>query len=220
MLIKSLLVAHIAVLGYWLGSELVINSTFRFVSKAANLPFFQRKQLLDHVMVVDQHVRYALALQLGLGLILAVLYEYLPGGAGAAVLASVATLALLAFVEVVHRARKTSYGARLAAVDRSLRYIMIAAFAVGGAAIVATYPPAASWLGWKVILFAVAIACGLAIRIRLIGYFRTFADIGEQGSNPELESRLYAEYWRATSILFVLWAAIAGMTILSVWKPR
>jgi hypothetical protein len=29
MLIQILLVAHIAVLGYWLGSKLVINSTYR-----------------------------------------------------------------------------------------------------------------------------------------------------------------------------------------------
>lgn len=111
VLIKSLLVAHIAVLGYWLGSELVINSTFRYVSRTSALPFSQRKLLLDHVMIVDQHVRYALVLQLGL--VLAAALGYVPGGRNIALLAGVATLVLLAFVEIVHHARKASYGARL-----------------------------------------------------------------------------------------------------------
>lgn len=58
-----ILVFHIAVLGYWLGSELVINSTYRYVSYSRNMPFDERQRLMDHVMVVDQHVRYALVLQ-------------------------------------------------------------------------------------------------------------------------------------------------------------
>ena len=64
MLYTSLLVAHIAVLGYWLGSELVINHTYRYVSWSAGMPFAERDRLMDHVMDVDQHVRYALVLQL------------------------------------------------------------------------------------------------------------------------------------------------------------
>ena len=118
MLIKSLLIAHIAVLGYWLGSELVINSTFRFVTKAGNLPFHHRNQLLDHVMNVDQHVRYALILQLGLGFILATLLGYLPGGEAVALVAALAAILLLAFVEFAHRRRKSVSGERLAKADR------------------------------------------------------------------------------------------------------
>ena len=67
MIAHTLLVFHIAVLGYWLGSELVINSTYRHVAWAADMPFEQRDRLMDHVMDADQHVRYALLLQLMLG---------------------------------------------------------------------------------------------------------------------------------------------------------
>ena len=42
MLLTVLLVAHIAVLGYWLGSELVINSTYRYVSYGRHVPFAER----------------------------------------------------------------------------------------------------------------------------------------------------------------------------------
>ena len=80
MLISVLLVAHIAVLGYWLGSELVINSTYRYVAYGRHIPFAERNRLMEHVMHVDQHVRYALVLQAGLGFGLATLYGMIPGG--------------------------------------------------------------------------------------------------------------------------------------------
>ena len=80
MLQKTLLVAHIVVLGYWLGADLVINSTYRYVSWSHGMPFAERSRLMDHVMHVDQHVRYALVLQLALGISLAALNGYLPFG--------------------------------------------------------------------------------------------------------------------------------------------
>ena len=39
MLLHVLLVIHIVVLGYWLGAELVINSTYRYVSYGSDMPF-------------------------------------------------------------------------------------------------------------------------------------------------------------------------------------
>ncbi|MEO5829905.1 MAG: hypothetical protein ABIQ36_04990, partial [Rhodanobacter sp.] len=80
MLLQTLLVMHIAVLGYWLGAELVINSTYRYVSCGSHMPFAERNRLMEHVMHVEQHVRYALVLQAGLGFALAALYGFVPGG--------------------------------------------------------------------------------------------------------------------------------------------
>ena len=45
-----------ALLGYWLGSEFVINSTYRYVSYSDRMPFEERSRLMEHVMHVDQHV--------------------------------------------------------------------------------------------------------------------------------------------------------------------
>lgn len=80
MLEQVLLVIHIAVLGYWLGAELVINSTFRYVCYETSVPFTKRSRLMNHVMRVDQHVRYALILQATLGTALAALQGIIPGG--------------------------------------------------------------------------------------------------------------------------------------------
>ena len=98
-----ILVLHIAVLGYWLGSELVINSTYRYVSYSGAMPFAERQRLMDHVMVVDQHVRYALVLQAMLGTMLAASYGLVPGGDRIVAIAGAIGIAWLAFVEAVHR---------------------------------------------------------------------------------------------------------------------
>ena len=105
-----ILVLHIAVLGYWLGSELVINSTYRYVSYAGSMPFNERQRLMDHVMIVDQHVRYALVLQAMLGTMLAASYGLVPGGETVANIALAIGIAWLAFVEAVHRLHHSAIG--------------------------------------------------------------------------------------------------------------
>lgn len=135
MLIPTLIAAHIAVLGYWLGSDLCINSTFRFVSRASSMPFNERDKLMDHVLDIDQHVRYAMVLQVGIGTALAAQLGYLPGGNSLAILAAVVALVWLTLVELTHRLRQQKAGTALARIDRGTRYLVIAvalAMAAGG----------------------------------------------------------------------------------------
>jgi len=219
VLLQALLVAHIAVLGYWLGAELVINSTFRYVSYSAGMPFTERDRLMDHVMDVDQHVRYALVLQAGLGTVLAALYGLLPGGASLAWLAAVLAAAWLALVEAVHRLRKTRRGARLAGLDRGIRYVLVVGllgFAAAGAGGAIDTP---RWLAWKLAAFAGVIACGLGIRFALMAFYRTWAGIALEGPSEGRELAIRTTYVRATSVLALLWLLVAVITVLSVLKP-
>ncbi len=219
MPVQLLLVAHVAVLGYWLGAELVINSTYRYVSRAAAMPFAERDRLMQHVMDVDQHVRYALILQVGLGTALAALLGYAPGGAQLAVIAAVLSVAWLALVEAAHRARQTPAGTGLAALDRAVRYLVIAALlGVAGAAALGEFA-LPRWLAWKLVLFAGVIACGLGIRVALIAFFRVWGDVARQGSGPALELRVRRTCDRATAVLAVLWLFVTAIVGLSLLKP-
>lgn len=219
MLLKFLLVAHIAVLGYWLGSELVINSTYRYVSWSAGMPFAERNRLMDHVMDVDQHVRYALVLQAGLGTMLAALLGYLPGGTGLAWAALAGMAAWLALVELTHRRRAQPSGRRLAAVDRGVRYLAIAAL-LGLAGLALPGPsPLPGWLGWKLVAFAGVIACGLGIRFALMALYRHWGEIARDGSSPARERAIRRTYLQATSLLALLWALIAAIVALSILRP-
>ena len=219
MPVDALLVIHIAVLGYWLGAEFVINSEFRFVCRAASMPFEERKRLMEHVMDVDQHVRYALVLQAGLGTVLAALLGYFPGGTTLAWTAGLATLLWLAFVEIVHRQRHGASGRKLAFLDRLIRYALLTALVLGGLAAVFGAFTLQGWLAWKLVLFGAVIACGIGIRYYIIQFFGIWRQIEAQGSSPSRERAIRKNYTAGTSMLGLLWLCIAAITLLSILKP-
>lgn len=219
MLIESLLVFHIAVLGYWLGSEFVINSEYRYVCRAASMPFPERKKLMEHVMDVDQHVRYALVLQAVLGTVLAALIGYFPGGTTLAWTAGIAGIAWLAFVEIIHRVRHGAVGQNMALLDRVIRYVLLfALFAIGGATALGAIS-LQGWLAWKLVLFGCVIASGVGIRLSIVEFYRVWREIDTNGSTPEKEKEIWWIYTWGTGILVLLWVFIAGIVALSVMKP-
>ncbi|MEQ9446831.1 MAG: hypothetical protein RJS98_14800 [Rhodospirillaceae bacterium] len=219
MLEPTLLVAHIAVLGYWLGSEFVINSGYRYVCRAASMPFEERNKLMNHVLDVDQHVRYALILQLGLGTTLAALYGFIPGGSGAALVAAALAILWLLFVEVIHHKRTDPMGATLARIDRGLRYVVMIGLAAAGLYALVNVTDVPFWLAWKLILFAAVMACGVGIRFSIIDFYRTWAVIKRDGSSDVLEAKIRHIYTYGTAILVGLWLLIGGIVMLSIWKP-
>lgn len=218
-MVHTVLVTHIAALGYWLGAELVINSTYRHVTWARGMPFPERERLMDHVMNVDQHVRYALLLQLTLGFCLLFLLGYLPGGSVAAAVSVLPGVAWLALVEVTHRNRKSSRGVRLAAFDRALRYVVMSGLVVLSALIFSDYFELPSWLAWKLLAFVGVMACGVGIRMALIRFFVVWAQVRDEGPSGEREALLRAGYRRATAILVLLWVFIGLAVWLSIVKP-
>ncbi len=214
-----LLVAHIAVLGYWLGSELVINSTYKYVSYSGDMPFAERARLMDHVMHVDQHVRYALVLQAGLGFMLAISYGFIPGGDTVFWTAGISMIAWLAFVEAVHRMSHSNVGIVFALIDRVSRYVLIGLFLALAFQIIGGSWPAPLWLRIKFGLFAGIIASGVGIRFALIAHFRTWKIMAEDGVTDDRNEIIKRTYVKATSVLGLLWIFITAIVIVSIWKP-
>jgi hypothetical protein len=219
MFVTTLLVFHIAVLGYWLGSEFVINSTYRYVCYQTGVPFAERTRLMAHVMDVDQHVRYALILQASLGTVLAALYGYIPGGTSLALAASVFGVVWLAFVEVVHRNRTGPVGATLQRIDRATRYALLLLLAAVATGIVGSDWAMPAWLRWKLAAFAAVIACGIGIRIALLRHFATWAEMSARGVTAAANASIQRTYRLATGILVLLWCFIAIIVFLSISKP-
>lgn len=219
MILPWLLAAHIAVLGYWLGSEFVINSTYRYVSYGDRMPFDERSRLMEHVMHVDQHVRYALVLQASLGLALAALLGYVPGGDALALGAGIFGIVWLGFVEAVHRLRHKPVGKTLGMIDRYSRYLLMAVLVAAALGLIGGAWPMPLWLRWKLALFAGVMMSGVGIRLALISHFRTWAIMAREGPTDATNMIIKQTYVRATSVLLLLWVFIAGIAILSVWKP-
>lgn len=218
-MVAWLLAAHIAVLGYWLGSEFVINSTYRYVSYSDRMPFAERSRLMEQVMHVDQHVRYALVLQATLGPALAALYGYIPGGSATAIGFGIFGALWLVFVELVHRLRHTPIGKTLGAIDRGSRYALMAILLGAAIGLIGGDWPMPHWLRWKLALFAGVMMCGVGIRLALIAHFRTWAVMTRDGPGDETNAIIKRTYIRATSVLVLLWVFIVAITILSIWQP-
>lgn len=213
MSLAPLLALHIAVMGYWLGADLVINGFYRFVVHRADLPLAARDAMTDHLMNADQHVRYALVAQAALGTMLLALLGMLPPLL--AWLAPLAGAAWLALVEAAHRARKSPRGARLALIDRVLRY-GAAALLVAAALAMSDWP---GWLRLKLALFAGVIGCGVLIRFQLVRHFQVWHALLAGGAEAAREAELRAIYRKATAILTLLWGQIAAIGLLAVFKP-
>lgn len=219
LLLPPLLVAHVAVLGYWLASDLIINATYRLVALSPALPFAERDRLMEHVMRIDQHVRYALVLQVALGAMLGAVRGYWPGGTAVMAGAAVLGLAWILYIELVHRKRHQAGGARLAAIDRGLRYLLAAvlvAVAIGLAGSAWAVP---LWLRLKLALFAAILLAGVGIRLVLIRHFRAWAAMRANGPDEAGNMIVRRCYWQATAVLLLLWASIFAIVILSVAKP-
>ena len=214
MIYHVLLVAHIAVLGYWLGSELCINSEYRFICMRNDIGFAARDAMTDHLMDIDQHVRYALILQLTLGGMLAALAgifaEYLVW------VLPILGLCWLALVESAHRLRKRAVGETLAQADRIVRYAVMALLVLGAIGMAAEVP---YWLRMKLGLFAALIGCGIWIRFLLMRHFSSWAEMRERGPTESAEAIIRNTYWKATSVLVLLWLCIGSIAALAIWKP-
>jgi hypothetical protein len=214
-----LLVLHIAVLGYWLGSELVINSNYRHVSMATAMPHGERVRLMGYVLDVDQHVRYALILQASLGTALAASLGLLPGG-DTLIWAALAMGALwLGFVELVHRHRRTALGSTLAAIDRGSRYILIVLLLGLGAGLLGSDWPLPFWLRLKLALFAGVMLCGVGIRLALKASNPLWTAMRDAEPDADTNAELARSYWRATAILGLLWLFILAIVWVSLVRP-
>lgn len=214
-----LLSAHIVVLGYWLGSEVVINSTYRLVCFADDMPFNERDRLMNHVMHVDQHVRYALVLQASLGTMLATAYGFIPGGQSVVIVVGLFGLAWLSFVEAVHRLRKQRVGHVLAGIDRWSRYVLMAVLLAVAFGLIGDAWPMPEWLRWKLVAFVGVMACGVGIRFALIGHFRVWAKMAAGHTSPTHNEIVKHTYVRATAVLVLLWVFLGAVVFLSVAKP-
>lgn len=219
MVLEIFLVVHIVVLGYWLGADLVINSTYRYACWSREMPFDERNRLMDHVMHVDQHVRYALVLQFCLGLSLASLNGYLPFGwvtVGVAALLAVAWIVLL---ELVYRRRYTASGPLLDAIDLMVwigaGILLLLASVVAALGLLAL----PLWLTIKLALFGCVFLSGVGIRIALKKFFLAWQEVGEHGSNDVREAAIRRGYVQATLVLLILWALIAVIVALSIGQP-
>jgi len=211
---------HVAVMGYWLGSDFVLNALTHYFKNAHDMPADQRLKLWDFLLLVDQHPRNALILSIPLGFHLAADLDLSPvKGAGLTAL-WIASAIWFVYIWVLHYQVGKPAHALFNRLDLGLRYILIAVlFIVGAASLLGEGPLAAKWLGAKVALFALIIACGMGIRHYIKQVYTVLPKLRAEGSTPATEAVItHALNW-GSYVLFGLWALIFVIGYLGAAKP-
>jgi hypothetical protein len=215
-----LLWLHVLVMGYWIGSDLVVNALTFYVVRSASLPAGERKRLWDFLIHVDQHPRNALIVSVPLGFTLAAEMGLVPLDDAALMALWAASAVWFGYMWLAHWKRQSPAGAALAKWDWRTRYLLIAAFVAMGAQSLATGSPLeARWLAWKVILFAAVMACGIGIRYYMRQTYRSWPRIWEGRGTAEDEALVVRAMTRATRVLWLLWALLFVIGWLGVVKP-
>lgn len=208
-------------MGYWLGSELVINALSHYLARTTSLSGAERMRLWDFLLDVDQHVRNAMILSVPLGFSLAALLGLSPITGSRLTLLWALSALWFGHMWLVHLRRKSPSGSALARTDVWLRYVLIVAFAGAGGWSLATGSPfPARWLALKILLFAGAIACGLVVRHFIRVAYRSAlpaiaADRATDADNAEFAQAMRGGTWA----LVVLWILLFAIGALGALKP-
>ncbi|WP_216893097.1 hypothetical protein [Nocardia alni] len=219
---------HLVLFVFWLGGDLGVFYSSRFVINPELTPM-ARSAALAIMSGLDLGPRICLVLFLPSGLTLMALDPHGASLFGIALfpwwfVASVWVFALiwLALTVTEHR----THG-RLAAVHRgdlAIRIVVVAGMAAGGLYTLFAHAPFGvttnpKWLGGKIILYCVAIAAGLGIRITLRPFGAAFAALLTSGSTPEVERTLRRSIDGCLPYVWAIWGSVLGAAALGVLKP-
>jgi hypothetical protein len=213
--------AHVLVMGYWLGSELVINALTHYITRAKSLPSEERMKLWDFLLDVDQHVRNAMIMSVPLGLTLASMLGLVPIGGVWMWLLWIVSALWFWFMWLVHWRRKAPEGPALAKWDWRIRYLLIAVFAGTGVwSLLTGWPYPTRWLALKVLLFAGAIICGIFVRFYIRQAYRSALPAIAAGRATDADNEEFRILMvKSTWALVVLWVLLFAIGALGALKP-
>jgi len=214
-----LLLAHLLLFAYWLGSDIgVFYSSYRVCD--ASLSRDARLTALRIMGWIDMVPRYCLVLMVpfALSLTAAMGFWRLAPTALAALWA--ASAGWLWMVWAIHHHQGTPLAETLRRIDYAVRIVAIAALVgVGLAGLLGVGPLQAPWLAAKALLFGLLVGCGLMIRVTAKPFGPAFAEIMRSGSTADAEARLNGAMNRARPFVVAIWIGLVLMAYLGAVKP-
>jgi hypothetical protein len=225
MAYDAALLLHLLLLTYWLGADLGVFYSSRYVLRA-DLPAASRGVALKIMAWLDVTPRLCLVLFLPSGVTLMALDDY--GRdlfAGWPLLAVwVLSLGWLGLVLADHLLHDSPLHALVRRLDLAVRFGVVVALLGSAAYALAAASPFGvetnpKWLGGKVALYGVAIACGIAIRYQLRPFAPAFGQLMTSGSTPDVEHRLRGAIVGSQPYVAAIWLCVLGSAVLGVFKP-
>ncbi|MEM6627012.1 MAG: hypothetical protein AAF719_09940 [Pseudomonadota bacterium] len=210
-------VLHVLVLVYWLGGDLGAFYTSRYLT-LPGVPTDRRLLAAKIVGDVDMAPRFSLIFALPTGYGLAVFKGWIdaPIWTAAAGLAAACVWAWGAWRLHMRHGQDRVW----TALDRAIRYALIATLVPIGAMIVLNQlEPAPAFIGWKLLLLAIAIGFGLAIRIVLKPLGPALAALGQMDQASQAEDDLRNVMARARPLVACIWLCLIAAAVLGVATP-
>ncbi len=212
---------HLVLFVFWLGGDLGVFWSSRFVLKPELTPA-ARATALKIMSGLDLGPKICLVLFLPSGVTLMALDPHGAGFLNGWLLAAT-WLGAAGWLWLTIK----SHHHPITWVRRADWAIRITAIAVLGAAsvytLVADRPFGVEtnpkWLGGKVLLYTVAIACGLGIRLTLRPFGPAFGALMTTGSTPEIERTLKRSIDGCLPYVWGIWLSVLGAAALGVLKP-
>jgi hypothetical protein len=214
---EILVLVHVLLFVYWLGTDLgVYYISYRVLDR--DLAPATRGAMARVLLNLDLAPRICLVLMLPVGLTLASnLGAVALGGAALAVI-WVGALGWLGVVLSIHRAHGTAV--RLTLGDGIFRGLLVLtllglvvwSLATGG-------PLRTAWVPLKVGLFALAMACGLGIRVLLRPFGPALGRLLGGDTSEEVEGALARSLARTRPLVLVIWASVITAAALGIAKP-
>ncbi len=212
---------HLVLFVFWLGGDLGVFWSSRYVLKPSLTPA-ARATALQIMSGLDLGPKICLVLFLPSGVTLMALE---PHGAKVftwwVVSGTWVVSAIWLVVTIQSHRQPPPWLKRL---DWAIRLAVITA--MGGGALytlLATEPFGVhtnpKWLGAKILLYTIAIACGLGIRLRLRTFGPAFGTLMTTGSTPDIERRLRQSIDGCLPYVWGIWLSVLGAAALGVLKP-
>jgi hypothetical protein len=216
---------HILLLTYWLGSDVGVFYASRFIVDPSVQP--AGRAVATRVMhVVDMAPRICLVLFLPSGVTLMALSplgrDLFYGWPLVAVW--VAGFAWLALVITDYRRAPARFADLARRVDAVVRgSLIVGLLAVSVYTFVAAEPFGVTtnpkWLAGKVAAYAICIAGGLMIRVKLREFGPAWAELMRSGSTPDVERRLRGSIRGTLPYVYLIWGMVVVAAVLGVFKP-
>jgi len=202
---------HVGTLVYWVGGDLGVFYTAHLITKPAYSPK-TRAVLLKLLAWIDMLPRYMLLLTFPVGAQLAAGLDLSPITGVWLWLVWLVAAVWIVMVREIHRREGTAAARTLSNIDLVLRLIFIAALVITPLVSLAGGTPyGESWLAIKVLLFAGAVSCGVAIRITFKPFVPAFLLLMSEGSSPEVEAQMKRTLSRTRPFVIGIWV-LAGIT--------
>ena len=216
---ELLIVAHILIIGYWLGTDLAVY----YISGAivdADKPTPVRIYAAKAMLLLDMVPRSALILTLLTGLSLAGA-RWLPPTLVQVWWLWPLLLAWLALTWAVFKLEHSELGNKLARIDFGFRILVVlVCFGLAVGLVTGSGPfTVLPWLAGKLAIMGLIISLGLLIRIQLKPFGPLFGKVAQGQADPATEQQLARLIAQVKIPVWVIWVSLVMAAVLGRLKP-